>query len=92
MFAYQLPLNCEKDGREGGNEIIPFLESIRNHHIVSWMKAIASSTVAHDLLEGKNASDISEFGIITFPLQSIPCMVLEHMVWHLSRTLNSVLM
>lgn len=63
-----MPLNFEKDGREGGNEIIPSPQSIRNYCIVSWMKAIASSTVAHDLLEGKNALGISEFGIIALPL------------------------
>lgn len=56
------------------------------------MKAIASSTVAHDLLEGKNALGISEFGIIALPLQSIPCVVLEHMVWHFSGMDNLVLM
>lgn len=32
------------------------------------MKAIASSTVARDLLEGKNALGISDFGIIALPL------------------------
>lgn len=56
------------------------------------MKAIASSAVGCDLLEGKNVSGISEFGIIAFPLQSIPCVVLKHMVWHFSGMLNSILM
>lgn len=57
------------------------------------MKAIASSAVAYNLLEGKNYSGISEFvnNCSSHSINTLPCY-LDYMVWHYNRMFNSALM
>jgi len=56
------------------------------------MKAIASSAVAYNLLEGNNYSGISEFvnNCGSHSINASPCYQ-EHMVWHYNRMLNPAL-